>query len=83
MPLRQRGLRAHGCLSQGLAWLAGCTRRPVCLQVTWIAASRLYLGLHTPVDILAGAVAGLAVLVCFIAVEGEPCPLQAQHGAAV
>lgn len=39
-------------------------------QVTWIAASRLYLGLHTPVDILAGALAGLAVLVCFISVEG-------------
>ena len=39
-------------------------------QVVWIAASRLYLGLHTPVDILAGALAGLAVLVCFIAVEG-------------
>lgn len=36
----------------------------------WIAASRLYLGLHTPVDILAGAVAGLAVLVCFIFMEG-------------
>ncbi|KAL4440217.1 hypothetical protein ABPG75_003218 [Micractinium tetrahymenae] len=42
----------------------------VALWVVWIAASRLYLGLHTPVDILAGAVAGLAVLVCFIAVEG-------------
>ena len=39
-------------------------------QVVWIAASRLYLGLHTAVDILAGAVAGLACLVCFIAVEG-------------
>ncbi|PRW39349.1 lipid phosphate phosphatase delta [Chlorella sorokiniana] len=42
----------------------------VFLWVTWIAASRLYLGLHTPVDILAGALAGLAVLVCFISVEG-------------
>lgn len=42
------------------------------LQVMWIAASRLYLGLHTPIDILAGAVAGLAVLVCFIAIEGVP-----------
>ena len=41
------------------------------MQVVWIAASRLYLGLHTAVDILAGAVAGLACLVCFIAVEGE------------
>lgn len=43
---------------------------PLRLQVVWIAASRIYLGLHTPVDILAGALAGLAVLVCFIAVEG-------------
>lgn len=39
-------------------------------QVVWIAASRLYLGLHTPIDILAGALAGLATLVCFIGVEG-------------
>ncbi|EFN52812.1 hypothetical protein CHLNCDRAFT_138478 [Chlorella variabilis] len=43
----------------------------VALWVMWIAASRLYLGLHTPIDILAGAVAGLAVLVCFIAIEGH------------
>ncbi|PSC73444.1 lipid phosphate phosphatase delta [Micractinium conductrix] len=42
----------------------------VALWVVWIAASRLYLGLHTPIDILAGAVAGLAVLVCFISIEG-------------
>lgn len=42
----------------------------VALWVVWIAASRIYLGFHTPVDILAGAVAGLAVLVCYIAIEG-------------
>jgi hypothetical protein len=36
----------------------------------WIAASRLYLGLHTPIDILAGAVAGLTVVTCFIGLEG-------------
>lgn len=42
-------------------------------QVLWIAASRVYLGLHTPVDILAGALAGLATLVCFIGVEGAAC----------
>ena len=73
------------CALRVPAWLLRCRRRstPTVLmpshthththtpaQVVWIAASRLYLGLHTPVDILAGAVAGLAVLVCFIAVEG-------------
>ena len=43
----------------------------VALWVVWIAASRVYLGLHTPIDLLSGAVAGMAVLVCFIMVEGE------------
>lgn len=47
---------------------------PLRVQVVWIAASRIYLGLHTPVDILAGALAGLAVLVCFISVEGGCSP---------
>jgi membrane-associated phospholipid phosphatase len=41
----------------------------VTLWVLWIAVSRVYLGLHTPIDILAGAVAGLAVLTAFISVE--------------
>jgi len=37
--------------------------------VMWIASSRIYLGLHTPVDILAGAVAGLTVVTTFISLE--------------
>lgn len=41
----------------------------VVLWVLWIAASRIYLGLHTPIDILAGAVAGLTVVTTFISLE--------------
>jgi membrane-associated phospholipid phosphatase len=41
------------------------------LWVCWIAASRIYLGMHTPVDIFAGAVAGLTTVTCFIAIQSE------------
>lgn len=41
----------------------------VSLWVLWIAISRIYLGLHTPIDILAGAVAGLTVLTTFISLQ--------------
>ena len=41
----------------------------VTLWVFWIALSRIYLGLHTPIDILAGAVAGLTVLTAFISLH--------------
>ena len=42
----------------------------VMLWVLWIAMSRIYLGLHTPIDIGAGAVAGLTVVTTFISLEG-------------
>lgn len=35
----------------------------------WIALSRLYLGLHAPVDIIAGAVAGLTIVGCAVTVD--------------
>lgn len=41
----------------------------VSLWVIWIALSRIYLGFHTPVDIAAGAVAGLTVVTTFISLE--------------
>ncbi|KAG7670509.1 hypothetical protein KSW81_003071 [Nannochloris sp. 'desiccata'] len=41
----------------------------VSLWVIWIALSRVYLGFHTPVDIAAGAVAGLTVVTTFISLE--------------
>jgi membrane-associated phospholipid phosphatase len=37
--------------------------------VLWVAATRLYLGLHAPLDVLAGATAGLTVVSCFLGVE--------------
>lgn len=42
----------------------------VVVWALWIAASRLYLGLHSPIDILTGAIAGLTIVGCFIHVEG-------------
>ena len=41
----------------------------VVLWVLWIASSRIYLGLHTPIDIGAGAVAGLTTVTTFISLE--------------
>ncbi|KFM24438.1 Dihydrosphingosine 1-phosphate phosphatase YSR3 [Auxenochlorella protothecoides] len=43
----------------------------VVVWALWIAASRLYLGLHSPIDILTGAIAGLTIVGCFIHVEDE------------
>ncbi|KDD74787.1 hypothetical protein H632_c1074p0, partial [Helicosporidium sp. ATCC 50920] len=48
---------------------AGVLYSAVLVWVLWIAVSRLYLGLHTPVDILAGALAGLTVVNSFAALE--------------
>lgn len=39
------------------------------LWVVWIAASRIYLGFHTPIDIFTGIVMGLVVLQAFMGVE--------------
>ena len=50
---------------------AGVLYLAAALWVVWVAASRLYLGLHTPIDLIAGAVAGASVLSCFIAIQGE------------
>ena len=60
-------LHEVGLLSDSRAVLAYFL---VMLWVIWIAASRIYLGLHTPVDIGAGAIAGLTVVTTFISLEG-------------
>lgn len=61
----------HYCVDKGILQPgpAALLYLGVALWVVWIAASRVYLGLHTPIDLLSGAVAGMAVLVCFIMVE--------------
>ena len=38
--------------------------------VAWIGLARVYMGLHTPVDIGAGALLGTLVLVFYLAVDG-------------
>lgn len=48
---------------------AGAAYVLVTVWVILVAASRIYLGMHTPIDILAGATAGLSVLICYIAVD--------------
>jgi membrane-associated phospholipid phosphatase len=59
-------LREQGVIDDSAAVAAYTT---VVLWVAWIATSRIYLSLHTPIDILAGAVAGLTVVTTFIYME--------------
>ena len=55
-------LHKHGAVSDGAAsyWYG-----VVMVFVCTVALSRVYLGLHTPIDILGGAVAGLAVVTAY------------------
>ena len=39
--------------------------------VAWIGLARVYMGLHTPIDIGAGVVLGILVLVFYLAVDGK------------
>lgn len=38
--------------------------------VAWIGLARVYMGLHTPIDIGAGALLGTLVLVFYLAIDG-------------
>lgn len=62
-----RYLHSHSLLG---APAAGAAYAAAAAWTLWVAASRIYLGLHTPIDIIAGAVAGAAVLSAFLALEG-------------
>lgn len=39
--------------------------------VAWIGLARVYMGLHTPIDIAAGALLGVLVLVFYLALDGS------------
>ena len=39
--------------------------------VAWVGLARVYMGLHTPIDIGAGALLGTLVLVFYLAVDGN------------
>lgn len=41
------------------------------LWVAWIGLARVYMGLHTPIDIGAGALLGVLVLVFYLALDGS------------
>lgn len=41
--------------------------------VAWVGLARVYMGLHTPIDIGAGALLGTLVLVFYLAVDGTFC----------
>ena len=38
--------------------------------VAWVGLARVYMGLHTPIDIGAGVLLGILVLVFYLAVDG-------------
>lgn len=42
------------------------------LWVAWIGFSRVYMGMHTPIDIGGGALIAVMVLSTYLAVDGEP-----------
>ena len=61
-----QALIRSGLLSSG--W-AACFVAIGILWVAWIAWGRLYLGMHTPVDLVSGLLLGLGVVGCWLAVE--------------
>lgn len=52
--------------------------------VAWVGLARVYMGLHTPIDIGAGALLGTLVLVFYLAVDGTflNCPLAVECSVA-
>ena len=42
------------------------------LWVAWIGFSRVYMGMHTPIDIGGGALIAIMVLSSYLAVDGAP-----------
>jgi PAP2 superfamily len=50
------------------AWLAYTT---ITLWVAWIGLARVYMGLHTPIDIIGGIAAGLVLMVLWSRLWGE------------
>jgi membrane-associated phospholipid phosphatase len=49
------------------------------LWVAWIGFSRVYMGMHTPIDIGGGAVIAIMVLSSYLAIDGESTTLPAPH----
>jgi len=46
------------------------------LWVAWIGFSRVYMGMHTPIDIGGGALIAVMVLSSFLAIDGQSTPPQ-------
>ena len=46
------------------------------LWVAWIGFCRVYMGMHTPIDILGGAIIAIMVLSSYLTVDGEPTVLR-------
>ena len=52
------------------------------IWVAWVGLARVYMGLHTPIDIGAGALLGTLVLIFYLAVDGKSyCIYMSIHGS--
>ena len=51
--------------------------------VVWIAIARVYMGMHTPIDVIGGAVAGLFVLLSYLAFDGLHSTFVPSHNLPV
>ena len=49
------------------------------LWVAWIGFSRVYMGMHTPIDIGGGALIAIMVLSSYLAVDGAPLAGWSRH----
>lgn len=67
---------AHYLVSRGSIpeHLALVTYVAAAFWVLWIGFSRVYMGMHTPIDILGGALVAIMVLSSYLAMDGKFLP---------
>ena len=62
-------LQRHYVSPESAPYLYGATL----LWTLWIGVARIYMGMHTPIDIAGGLAAGVVTLGAYISVDSAPC----------